>query len=91
MDIKKLDSKILNEVSGGAIWTAKCYKCGKDMTCDKGNLMAKIKNEGTWTSYVYSCPNCTEGDSEFKHLFEKDTVTNPDTGETEYKWHKVKI
>ncbi len=91
----KMDCNDLEKVSGGAIWQAKCEKCGKDLTCNKGDILAITKDMGSWTRYVYSCPQCAELDENknkgFKHLFEKVESKDPVSGETVFNWKKLDI
>ena len=50
---------------------------------------------GSWTRYVYSCPQCAELDENkdkgFKHLFEKVESKDPVSGETVFNWKKLDI
>ncbi len=93
-DLSKISGGVnLQSVGGkGSCWHAECYKCGKDLTNSKGDILAITKQHETYTSYEYACPECADKSKGFKHLFEKYVKsTDPVTGQAEYDWKKVNI
>lgn len=100
--MSKLDNLDLSKISGGAdpqivggkgsCWHAQCYKCGKDLTNSKGDILAITEQHETYTSYKYACPDCADKSEGYKHLFEKYIKsTDPVTDQIQYDWKKVNI
>ena len=86
---RKLSDQNLDKVAGGAVFKIECQRCGKDLTQDKGNVLAKLEDKGSWTAFYWCCPDCVKDEKGFKHLYTQKQEIDPSTGKETSEWVKT--